>query len=168
MMADFSSLEGIKSLMMLLYGEYPSAALKKYAEDVVTFSGQVDQFNLPLPKLHEFVFNNFTTNAGVAYAFDSIRNELIEFCYAQYGKHNNLFSPCNKIIDNQEEWESFFISNTKDFHTSAKVSASLGIPLHRLPKFNKYTMPDGTVVPLPAGNYSESLNNIQDFVRQIQ
>jgi len=168
MMADFSSLEGIKSLMMLLYGQYPSAALKTYADDVLTFNNQIQQFGLPLPKLYEFVFNNFTTNSGVAYAFDSVRNELIQFCYQQFVNHPNLFTPLTGPVANQADWEKLFVSNTKDFHTSAKVSASLGIPLHVLPASQKYVMPDGTDVKIPFANYQESLGNVITFVKKIR
>ncbi|MDO3616634.1 ParA family protein [Ralstonia pseudosolanacearum] len=168
MMADFSSLEGIKSLMMLLYGKYPSAALKTYADDILTFNSQAKSFNLQLPRLYEFVFNNFTTNSGVAYAFESVRNELIQFCYDQYVAHPSLFAPCGGEIENKEDWENFFMSNTKDFHTSAKVSASLGIPFNKLPEATNYTMPDGTVVNVPSKNYEESLRNVVDFVGKIQ
>ena len=59
------------------------------------------------------------------------------------------------------------MSNTKDFHTSAKVSASLGIPIHVLPHSGKYTMPDGTDVTVPKANYEESLQNVIDFVDGI-
>ncbi|WP_208458856.1 ParA family protein [Burkholderia sp. BCC0322] len=168
MMADFSSLEGGKSLMMLLYGKYPSAALKTYAEDMLTFNSQAKSFGLPLPVLYEFVFNNFTTNSGVAYAFESVRNELVEFCYQQYVNYPSLFAPCSGPISSKADWEDYFIANTKDFHTSAKVSASLGIPLHKLPESGNYVMPDGTSVPIPAKNYAESLKNVVDFVSQIQ
>ncbi|HEY9799875.1 MAG TPA: ParA family protein [Leptolyngbyaceae cyanobacterium] len=95
MMADFSSLEGIKGIFMLLYGEYPSAALRKYAEDIITFSKQVSSFNLKLPVIEQFVFNNFTSNLGVAAAFASIRTELINFCYEQFRKFPSLFAPCH-------------------------------------------------------------------------
>lgn len=168
MMADFSSLEGIKSILMLLYGKYPSAALKNYAEDFITFNGQVNTFNLDLPLLYEFVFNNFTTNAGVAYAFDSVRNELIQFCYEQNVSYPSLFFPPQDPIASKEDFEEVYVSNTKDFHTSAKVSASLGIPLHRLPKHSNYTMPDGTSVKIPSKNYEESLSDVVKFVKRIQ
>jgi cellulose biosynthesis protein BcsQ len=167
MMADFSSLEGIKSLMMLLYGKYPSAALKTYAGDFVTFNEQVEKFGLSLPVLYEFVFNNFTTNSGVAYAFDSVRHELINFCYTQYQNFPSLFLQLQKPPKNVGQWEDFYVSNTKDFHTSAKVSASLGIPIHVLPNTGKYTMPDGTQVTVPKANYEESLENVVDFVDRI-
>lgn len=55
MMADFSSLEGIKSLFMLLFGKYPSAALKQYADGIITFNNQVEHFQLKLPVIYEFV-----------------------------------------------------------------------------------------------------------------
>lgn len=60
MMADFSSIEGIKGILMMLYGKYPSVALKKYAENVITFNKQIISFNLKLPVIDKFVFNNYT------------------------------------------------------------------------------------------------------------
>lgn len=58
MMADFTSLEGIKGILMLLYEQYPSESLKKYASKVLTFNKQVKQFELKLPQIKQFVFNN--------------------------------------------------------------------------------------------------------------
>lgn len=167
MMADFSSLEGIKSILMLLYGQYPSAALKTYADDVLTFNEQIVNFKLTLPSLYEFVFNNFTTKSGVALAFNSIRDELIQFCYKQYVSSPGIFAVTHHSVTNAEEWAAAYIANTKDFHTSAKVSASLGIPLHELPKATSYVMPNGEDVPLPRQNYSESLDDIKRFVAEL-
>ncbi|QLE59939.1 ParA family protein [Nostoc sp. TCL26-01] len=168
MMADFSSLEGIKSLFMLLYGQYQSAALKQYADDIITFNKQIDSFNLELPKIYEFVFNNYTIKDGVATAFDSIRTELIEFCYDQFRKFPKLFAPCQKEPTSMTEWENFYVSNIKDFHTSGKVSSSLGIPMFSLPNQSKYKMPDGTEVNLPSGNYEKALEDIEYFVNKIK
>ena len=98
MMADFSSLEGIKGLLMLLYGKYPSSALKNYAEDIVTYNKQIEQFQLKLPVMYEFAFNNFTTNLGVATAYESVRNELIEFCKKQYDTFPDLFAATNSPV----------------------------------------------------------------------
>ena len=167
MMADFSSLEGIKGILMLLYGHYPTAALKTYADDFITFNGQVKQFELQLPVLYEFVFNNFTSNSGVAHAFDSVRNELINFCYTQYKNHPHLFYPSSIPINSADDLESVYVSNTKDFHTSGKVSASLGIPMHKLTDRTQYTMPDGESIKLPAGNYKDSLQDVNNFVNRI-
>ncbi len=167
MMADYSSMEGIRSFMMLLYGEYPSAALKTYAQDVITFNSQINDFGLELPKLYEFVFNNYTTNTGVAKAFDSVRNALVDFCYNQYLKHPGLFFPSSGPVKSQEDWEGYYISNTKDFHSSARVSASLGIPINELPLAQNYEMPNGEWVNIPPRNYQESLDNVLRFVDRI-
>lgn len=168
MMADFSSLEGIKSLMMLLYGEYPSEALKKYADGIITFTNQVNDYDLDLPTMYEFVFNNFTTNAGIAQAFQSVRDELSQFCFKQYLKNPDLFTSIGEEIKTLAKWKNNYICNTKDFHTSAKVSASLGIPLHKLPERTKYIMPDGKPVDLPRQNYAESLDDVTNFVSRIE
>jgi cellulose biosynthesis protein BcsQ len=164
MMADFSSLEGIKSLFSLVYGQYSSAAEKQYADDIITFTKQINTFNLTLPKMYEFVFNNYTINDGVATAFDSIKTELIDFCYEQFTKFPSLFSPCTNNPSSISEWESYYVSGVKDFHTSGKVSSSLGIPMFMLPNQTKYYMPDSREVMLPISNYSKALNDVKKFV----
>lgn len=167
MMADFSSLEGIKGILMLLYGKYPSAAVRNYANKVVTFNRQVQQFGLSLPQIFELPFNNFTTNLGVATAFDSVREELIDFVWNQYVADPSIFWPTTNPVNDIKAWENLFVSNVKDFHTAGKVSASLGIPLHRLPGQNNYVMPNGDTVNIPRRNYQESLNHLQDFVAKL-
>lgn len=167
MMADFSSLEGIKGILMLLYGKYPSAVTRKYAEKVVTFNRQIESFKLKLPKIFELPFNNFTTNLGVATAFDAVREELIAYCWSQYTGDPSIFWPCATAPTNQKEWEELFVSNVKDFHTAGKVSASLGIPLHQLPSHTNYTMPNGDQVNIPKRNYQESLKHLTDFVSKL-
>ncbi|HEY9103540.1 ParA family protein [Chitinimonas sp.] len=167
MMADFSSLEGIKGILMLLYGKYPSAAVRNYASKVVTFTRQIQQFGLSLPKIFELPFNNFTTNLGVATAFGSVREELIDFAYQQYVSDPSIFTPAHQPPQNKKDFESIYISNVKDFHTAGKVSASLGIPLHRLPNQNSYTMPNGEAVKIPWKNYEESLDHVVEFVDKL-
>lgn len=168
MMADFSSLEGIKGLFMLLYGQYPSAAVTQYASNIITFDSQVKSFNLSLPFIYEFVFNNFTSNLGVAKAYNSIRTDLIDFCYKQFKKFPQLFADCSSPPTSFDEWITYYISDIKDFHTAGKVSSSLGIPMFRLPNQSKYTMPDGTDVNLPVSNYPRALENINTFVNKLR
>lgn len=167
MMADFSSLEGIKGILMLLYGKYPSAAVRKYANKVVTFTRQIQNFQLNLPKIFELPFNNFTVNAGVAAAFDAVREELVNFTYEQYVADPSIFYPPNSAVSSKGEFESLYISNVKDFHTAGKVSASLGIPIHRLPNQTTYLMPNGESVNIPSRNYSASLNHVRQFVAKL-
>jgi cellulose biosynthesis protein BcsQ len=167
MMADFSSLEGIKSMFMLLFGKYPSAALQQYANDVITFDTQVRTFDLKLPKIYEFAFNNFTIKDGVATAFASIKAELIEFCYQQFVEFPALFATCNETPNSMEGWAEYYVSDVKDFHTAGKVSAALGIPMFKLPSRTNYLMPDGTKVKLPIDNYSKALIDMESFVDKL-
>ena len=166
-MADYSSLEGIKGIMMLLYGKYPSAAASNYANKVLTFNKQIKNFNLPLPKIFELPFNNFTANMGVANAYASIKNEISDFAWQQYQADPTVFAALATTPANNKQWENIFMSNVKDFHTAGKVSASLGIPLHLLPKHTVYTMPDGTQINVPKGNYKESLDHLEAFVDKL-
>ncbi|MBP6748067.1 MAG: ParA family protein [Xanthomonadaceae bacterium] len=167
MMADYSSLEGIKGILSLLYGEYLSAALQKYAEDVITFNKQIEQHKLDLPVMYEFVFNNFTSNSGVATAYDAVKNELVGFCYKTFLDNPALFAESSTKIKNRSDWEQVYVADTKDFHTSGKVSAGLGIPLHRLPRKSSYNMPDGSHIGLPVANYKTALTHMNDFVDQL-
>lgn len=169
MMADYSSLEGIKGIMMLLYAKYPSAAVKKYADTIITFNRKISEHQLELPKFYEFVFNNFTSNLGVAKAFGAVRSELIDFCFEQWNQSNSLFSPTQNVITTQKDWESYFVSNVKDFHTVGKISSSLGIPLHRIKSQTTYTMPDGTGTTVqPAhSTYSAALDHVVKFTNKI-
>lgn len=167
MMADFSSLEGIKGILMLLYGKYPSVATQNYARKVITFNRQILNSGLPLPKLFEFPFNNFTSNAGVATAFDAVREDLVTYCYQQYVADPTIFAACVKPPTSAAHWEATFVSKVKDFHTAGKVSASLGIPLYQMPKQQQYTMPNGDVVKVPPGNYALSLSHVQQLTAKI-
>lgn len=167
MMADFSSLEGIKGILMLLYGKYPSAAVRTYANKVVTFTRQIQGFGLQLPTIFELPFNNFTVNAGVATAFDAMREELVDFAYQQYVADPTIFHNSGVAVSGKYQFESLYISNVKDFHTAGKVSASLGIPIHRLPNQTNYVMPNGDNVNIPSKNYAASLNHVHQFVAKL-
>ncbi len=167
MMADFTSIEGIKGILMMLYGEYSSSAQKKYAANILTFHKQVKDFDVNLPIMYKFVFNNFIANLGIATAYQSIKKELIQFCFRQYQTVPDLFAEVDSPPSSEEDWADIFVSDVKDFHTSGKVSASLGIPLHELPQQSKYVMPDGKNVTLPQTNYREALEQVNNFVSKI-
>lgn len=167
MMADYSSIEGIKGIMTLLYDEYPTSALKTYAENIMTFNKQLAAFNLKLPVIDRFVFNNYTSNLGIANAFLSVKNDLVSFCVEQYKQFPKYFA--QKQLENINEWENAYISDVKDFHSAGKVSATLGIPIVELYKQSKYFMPDSTEVIISASskNYVESVEAINNLVDKI-
>ncbi|EGT3611574.1 ParA family protein [Morganella morganii] len=167
MMADYSSLEGMKGIMTLLYGHYPSAAAKNYAEKFVTFHSQAVQNNLEFPKLDRFIFNNFTTNLGVASAYDSIKESLCSFAFDQYVKFPDLFTNRNITITDRNTWQNEFLSEVKDFHTSGKVSASLGIPLFKLTKQTHYTMPNGEEINVVRERYREARTHVDQLVNKF-
>jgi cellulose biosynthesis protein BcsQ len=167
MMADYSSAEGIKSILMMLYGKYPSAALQTYASTIVTFHKQVSAFGLRLPTIYEFVFNNFTANLGVANAFAAVRDELISFCYDQYVKFPALFTPASTPPTDKQSWTKTYVSDVKDFHTAGKVAAALGIPITSLPRKTTYRMPSGKTVKLPTGNYEQAVADVENLVRRL-
>jgi cellulose biosynthesis protein BcsQ len=167
MMADYSSLEGLKGIMTLLYGEYPTAASRKYADKFLTFISQVESHKFELPKLWEFVFNKFTSNKGVATAYDSLKNELCDFSYKQYKSSPHLFAAVQGKINSRSQWEDYYLSSIKDFHTSGKVSASLGIPLHKLPDKAKYTMPNGEQVVVAKHRYQEAREHVEKLVSKF-
>ncbi|MDE1711663.1 ParA family protein (plasmid) [Chromobacterium amazonense] len=167
MMADYSSLEGLKGIMTLLYGKYPSAASQRYADKFITFASQVEQHKLSLPKLYEFVFNNFTANQGVASAYDALKSDLVSFCYSQYVNYPNIFASVSGRIECVDDWEAYFLSLVKDFHTSGKVSASLGIPLFKLPEHASYNMPNGEKVDVNKERYREAREHVSSLVDKI-
>ncbi len=167
MMADYSSLEGIKGILTLLFGQYQSAAEKTYADNIITFTKKMREFNLDFPQFYEFVFNNFTSNVGVAKAFESVKNELVDFCHKQYINFPDYFVPPTNKVSTTKSWEKCYLANVKDFHTAGKVSASLGIPMHKLPNKSKYSMPDGELIQLPKANYQESLDHIISFSKKF-
>lgn len=167
MMADYSSLEGIKGILMLLYGKYPSAAQKKYAENIVTFNKKASESGIKLPQMYEFVFNNFTSNLGVAKAYNALRSELMNYCFEEWSNSPQNFSATTNKISSEREWQDTFVSNVKDFHTAGKVSSSLGIPLHRL-NATFYQMPDGERVQISSQTLSEAIEHIESLVNKIQ
>ncbi|WP_237396061.1 ParA family protein [Okeania sp. KiyG1] len=168
MMADFTSLEGIKGILMLLYEQYPSEFLKRYASNIITFNKQVKQFELKSPKIKQFVFNNYTSNKGVANAYNSIKQELINFCYEQYQSFPQYFTKNDNSLDSLITWQNAYVTDVKDFHSSGKVSASLGTPLHQLPaQGQKFKMPDGEQITLAKHRYEEAIENLKSLVSKL-
>jgi cellulose biosynthesis protein BcsQ len=111
MMADFTSVEGIRGIFVMLYRKYPSPALQKYAQNVVTFAKQVVQFDLQPPQVYELVFNNYTSNLGVAKAYDALKAELVTFSYNQFESFPDLFAATEAAPGNMFEWSSTYVSD---------------------------------------------------------
>jgi hypothetical protein len=96
-----------------------------------------------------------------------IKNELTEFCYSQFTQFPELFAGANPVPGTAEEWQNVYVSDVKDFHTAGKVSATLGIPITKLPARSSYIMPDGTRVEVPLNNYKNAVEHVQKFVDKL-
>jgi len=60
------------------------------------------------------------------------------------------------------------LNDVKDFHSSGKVSASLGISLHQLPAQGQtFEMPDGKEITLAKDRYAEAVKNVKDLVSKL-
>src|SRR5690606_29490191 len=114
--------------------------------------------------MDRFIFNNYTTNNGVATAYDAIKSALCEFAYEQYVNYPDLFSEPAIRVGSVGRWKQCFLSEVKDFHTSGKVSATLGIPLLNLPAQTFYTMPTGEEVQVVRARYEEARDHVAELV----
>jgi len=174
MMADYSSIEGIKGIFMLLYGKYPSNAQEKYAKGAITFSKQVEKFKLKTPVIHQLVFNNYTRNNGIAAAYQAIQNDLNSYCYERYREFSVVFSERESIPDTMDAWQESFVSKIIDFHTSGKVAMTKGVPMCELNDFrlslgtnNKVSMPDGSEVTLTHERFKSSVEEVELLVQRL-
>lgn len=166
MMADFSSIEGIKGIMTLLYDEYPTSALKKYSENIMTFNKQIKRFNLKLPVIDTFVFNNYTCGSnGIAKAYNSLKKELVKFCLEQYDRFPQYFT--QKKLGKGKVWEDMYISDVKDFHSIGRISSTLGIPISELNKQSNYEMPDGEKITVTKDRYVDAVEPLDKLVEII-
>lgn len=90
------------------------------------------------------------------------------FCYDQYKKFPEYFDNQDNLLDDVTIWQNDYVTDVKDFHSSGKVSASLGIPLHQLPtKGPTFKMPDGKEITLAKNIYQEAINNVTDLVSKL-
>lgn len=76
----------------------------------------------------------------------------------------DLFTPRSRTITDQQIWQEEFLSEVKDFHTSGKVSASLGIRLFKLPAQTHYDMPNGETINVVRERYSEAREHVDELV----
>jgi predicted nucleic acid-binding protein len=142
----------------------------QYAENILTFSKQVLAHKLDLPVIWEIVFNNYTSNLGVANAYNSIRSELLDICWKHCQTYPAYFAPLNNnaTATSKRAFAELYMSDVKDFHSAGKVAAALGIPMYRLTQSSRYTMPDGSTINLPKANYEVALGEIDNLVDRIQ
>jgi cellulose biosynthesis protein BcsQ len=165
--ADPSSQEGIRNILIMLYGKYPTAAIRNYAQNRLTFKRQIDNFNMSLPLIYEFVFNNYTKNLGAAYAFEAIKDELTNYCYAQFQSDSSIFFNQKLQTNSLENWKNSYFSDIKDFHTAGRISVTRGIPLHHLSP-QTYRMPNGNTVQLQKHQYEHAVKELKRLAGRLK
>lgn len=115
-----------------------------------------------------FLTINYTSHKGVAKAYKYIRQELINFCYKQYQNFPKYFTRNDNSLDSLITWQNAYFTNVKDFHSSGKVSASIGTPLHQLPdQGQNFKMLDGQEITLAKHRYKEAVENVKYLVSKL-
>lgn len=106
MRGDFIPIEGIQGIIILIFENYFSSSLQKYAVHVIIVNTQLKAFQLKVPTMYESAFNNYQINLGGAKAFDAIRTELIHFCYEQFKSFPSYFATTESAINSINEWQN--------------------------------------------------------------
>lgn len=126
--ADDSSIYAISGLFNLIWGgEKAHPVYGKY-----TFASKVDNFNLERPKIALLMGNRFTQKVGAALAFKALSNEAVKKMYEEYRKNKSRFVDGEKHEFNQNEFESTYSCELRDFNSAGVVSANQGLPLSKM------------------------------------
>lgn len=121
--ADDSSRRGIENVIALLYG-LGDSTISAYAK--LSFSRKAREENVNVPKIHTLVSNRQTLYDGKpSKAFEAMSKMIKGSVDSIYKKQRSIFTfpakpPSGSVID------------IPDYHGASIVSASNGIPLHRL------------------------------------
>lgn len=128
--ADDSSIFAITGLFNLIWGtEKTHPVYGNY-----TFSSKVNNFNMARPKIALLLGNRFTQQKGAAHAFKALSNEATQKMYDEYIKNPSRFVDSTSDINSQDDFESEFSMELRDFNSAGVVAANQGIPLSKMNK----------------------------------
>ena len=129
--ADDSSIFAITGLFNLIWGtNTPHPVYGKY-----TFASKVDEFKLSRPKIAYLLGNRFTQKAGAAHAFKALSIEATVKMYEEYKKDSSHFQKYTPAtISSQEDFETNFTIELRDFNSAGVVAANQGLPLSKMDK----------------------------------
>ena len=126
--ADDSSIYAISGLFNLIWGtEKAHPVYGKY-----TFAAKVDTFKMERPKIQLLLGNRFTQKKGAAQAFKALSNEAVKKMFMEYQKNKNRFVDGEKYNYSQEEFESAYSYELRDFNSAGVVAANQGLPLSQM------------------------------------
>ncbi len=133
--ADDSSIFAITGLFNLIWGtEEPHPVYGNY-----TFASKVNKFKIERPKIALLLGNRFTQKIGAAHAFKALSNEAISKMYNEYKKNSDRFVSISSTVKNQNDFETEYSSELRDFNSAGVVAANQGIPLSKMDR-HKYVV----------------------------
>lgn len=136
--ADDSSIYAISGLFNLIWGTVKTHPVYgKY-----TFAAKVDTFKMERPKIALLLGNRFTQKMGAAHAFKALSQEAVKKMFLEYQNNKTRFVDKDENIDNQEQFESAYSCELRDFNSAGVVSANQGIPLSQMLELGRYTVYD--------------------------
>ncbi len=128
--ADDSSIFAISGLFNLIYG----SKKKHPVYDKYTFVTRIKENNLDRPKIHLLLGNRFTQKKGAAHAFKALSNEATKKMHEEYIENKRWFRDHNTSITSQNDFETEFTIELRDFNSAGVVASNLGIPLSLMDK----------------------------------
>jgi predicted site-specific integrase-resolvase len=105
-----------------------------------TFAAKVDNFQIERPKIALLLGNRFTQKKGAARAFKALSNEAVNKMFVEYKKNKSRFVDGELHDYTQEEFETAYSCELRDFNSAGVVAANLGLPLSEMLKRGKYEL----------------------------
>ena len=134
--ADDSSIYAISGLFNLIWGtEKTHPVYGKY-----TFAAKVDTFKMDRPKIALLLGNRFTQKMGAAHAFKALSQEAVKKMFLEYKQNKTRFVDNPLNIDTQEQFESAYSCELRDFNSAGVVAANQGLPLSKMLDQGRYTV----------------------------
>jgi len=134
--ADDSSIYAISGLFNLIWGtEKTHPVYGKY-----TFAAKVDTFKMDRPKIALLLGNRFTQKMGAAHAFKALSQEAVKKMFLEYKQNKTRFVDNPLNIDTQQQFESAYSCELRDFNSAGVVAANQGLPLSKMLDQGRYTV----------------------------
>lgn len=134
--ADDSSIYAISGLFNLIWGtEQVHPVYGKY-----TFAAKVDTFKMERPKIALLLGNRFTQKMGAANAFKALSQEAVKKMFIEYQTNKNRFVDGELHDYTQNEFNTAYSCELRDFNSAGVVAANQGLPLSKMLDQGIYTV----------------------------
>lgn len=92
------------------------------------------------PKIALLLGNRFTQKMGAAHAFKALSQEAVKKMFWEYKQNKTRFVDNPLNIDTQEQFESAYSCELRDFNSAGVVAANQGLPLSKMLDQGRYTV----------------------------